>query len=204
MTQVFRRDLLTWIEARRRGPDVEGAGGPLGHDAWVSFLAQSLGRVVTLAQPLASHRRHGDQVSGHPASMLWRRPRGHALRAGDLLERRRAIALHRAQLLGALAEERPNRPLAAQARIAAVYWRRLGDIHGLRAHVYRGSTFAERRAALNRLLSLGTYRGERAGEFTQGTLARDLTLGLCQLPFGGPVSDRPGPAGPRYGLRDGV
>lgn len=204
MTQVFRREILSWIEPRRRGPAAESGGGELGHDGWVTFLSGSLGRVVTLAQPLASHRRPRGAHLAKTGPSYWLRARANAVKAADLLERRRAAAMHRAQLLDTFAKDRPNRPLAAQARVAALYWRRLGDIHGLRAYVYRGPTFSERRAALNRLLSLGTYRGERPEAFSNAALAKDLALGLCQLPLGPSQSQRPRMSGTRYGLRDGL
>ncbi|QCK87822.1 glycosyltransferase [Phreatobacter aquaticus] len=200
MTMVFRREILSWIDSKWRGPDIRDAGVQLGHDLWIYFLAQSLGQVVTLSQPLVRHRRHDTNAAGPRLPAIWQRARGNAVRAGELLEGRRAAALLRSHLMTTLALERPNGPLTDRALAAAAHWRRVSDIYALRTRLYRAPTFAERRAALNRLVRLGTYRGEQASDLDNAMLAKDVTLGLCRLPF----AREPVSAGPRIESRSSV
>jgi glycosyltransferase involved in cell wall biosynthesis len=184
MTQVFRRELLTWIDFRLRGPDDQVAGGAMTHDRWIYFLAQSLGRVVTLSHPLAGHRQRRVHPDRSPRARLARSLSGQPFRTGGLLERRHAAALHRWTLLAELALKRPKRPLAERARLAAIYWGDQWDIYGLRKTIHQAPRFAERRAALSRLLDLGTYSGDRQATFGSAELADDLVRGVLQLPFG--------------------
>jgi glycosyltransferase involved in cell wall biosynthesis len=184
MTQVFRRELLSWIDFRLRGPDDQIAGGAMTHDRWIYFLAQSLGRVVTLSHPLAGHRQQRTAPERSPRARLVRSRPGQRFRTDALLERRHAAALHRWTLLAELALKRPKRPLAERARLAAMYWGDQWDVYGLRKTIHQAPRFAERRAALSRLLDLGSYSGDRQSMFGGAELANDLVRGVLRLPFG--------------------
>jgi glycosyltransferase involved in cell wall biosynthesis len=192
ITQVFRRELLSWVDFRRRGPDDLAGNTVLRHDRWIYFLAHGLGRVVTLSHPLARRRQRAA-----PGSMLWRQFGGRPGSLQDLLERRCAAALYRSNLLTQFALERPRRPIAVQARIAAVYWRSQSDIYTLRKTIHQATSFSERNAALSRLLAMGTYGRGDAGMLGSAELAKDLVGGVLQLPFSRGGRRAPDPAASR-------
>jgi hypothetical protein len=196
MTQMFRRELLSFIDFRLRGPDDLVSDAALQHDRWIYFLAHGLGRIVTLSHPLARRRQPRTAPRAAPNSVLWRQSGGQPGSLPDLLERRHAAALHRSNLLAQFALERPRRPIAVQARIAAIYWRSQSDIYTLRKTIHQAASFSERNAALSRLLAMGTYGRRDAGMLGSAELAKDLVGGVLQLAFsrGGRRSlDRGGP-----------
>lgn len=193
-TLVFRRELLGFLEARDRGPDPFAPGERLRHDRWIYFLAHSLGHIVTLPRPLMSHRQPQPTPRGILARMGMARGLPTPRAMTEALERRRAAASHRAQLMSALGRQGRHGPIAERARAAALYWQRFDDICALRISLYQSSSFARRRAAFSRLMALGVYgrgtgRGVRAA-----TLALDVCLGLISLADGGtrPVEARAG------------
>lgn len=61
---VFRRRLLDLCDSDGRFVDYIDPRHKIAHDRWVCFLAQSVGKTVELAQPLAGYRQHGANAFG--------------------------------------------------------------------------------------------------------------------------------------------
>ncbi|WP_439575017.1 glycosyltransferase [Phreatobacter sp.] len=178
---VFRREMLSWLDFRDRGPDPFVAGARLRHDRWIYFLAHGLGHVVTLPRPLMGHRQSMATPRGLLARMTMARsiPTHSGVIAG--LELRQEAAKHRADLMASLGRQGRRGPLAHRARAAADYWQRLQDVCALRMSLYLAPSFAERRAAFNRLLALGVYTKATGQGLRGGTLALDALLGLMKV-----------------------
>jgi hypothetical protein len=204
MTQVFRRDLLALINIRQRGLDSHAPNSLLSHDQWIYFLAHSLGKIVTLAHPLAACRQQGRGAYGGRRKSLFHRLRARLAGPGEMLRKREAIALHRAHLMAELGRGRPAVAVADQAGIAAIYWRRLGEFNGLRAQIYDAPTFAGRRSALSRLIRRGSYRAEAGGELSGWLLAKDVALGLLRFPLSWSSPDGRRPPGPSMQAGDKI
>lgn len=89
-SMIFRRRVLEVLpgESRFLGSD----GTLAAHDRWVSFLAQTLGRTLVLAEPLVSYRQHGGNVYGvrRRAAFGWARRAGEEVHHVAVAARRMA------------------------------------------------------------------------------------------------------------------
>lgn len=71
MSLVFRRKILRTADPGKRFVDYIQPDRLIAHDRWACFLAQVLGRIVEVEEPLAGYRQHGSNLfgaSGHGAS----------------------------------------------------------------------------------------------------------------------------------------
>jgi hypothetical protein len=184
-TIVVRRELLTWMQVgdfmRRR----EETGDLRVIDRSLYVLAHGLGSIVTIAQPLAALRQTNVDSQGLLRRLLSgqsRLSRGAAARRLRRLEDR---ATRNSDVMVELALAKPPRLRVRSARAAALYWQRMATICGLRAALHEAPTFTRRRAALERLVALGSY-GDGQG-LAGRLLVRDTLSGLLQLPAPAPL-----------------
>ncbi len=184
-TMVVRRELLTWMQVgdfvRRRGEtsDLKAI------DRSLYVLAHGLGSIVTIAQPLTAMRQPSVDGQGFLRRLLSgqsRLSRGAAARRLRRLEER---AMRNSDVMVELALTKPPRLKVRSAHAAVLYWQRMATICGLRAALHEAPTFTRRRAALERLVALGSY--EDGEGFAGRLLVRDTLSGLLQLPAPAPL-----------------
>lgn len=162
-TFVFRRELaalLKQLSVPVPPRDIRG-------DDWIYFLGHALGVTVTLSHPLARCRPEDLSLdrADHP---------------GEALVRRRLLAEARLLVMTQLSLASARVALPENAAAAANYWRRMTDICALRETLYSNSRFTERRAALDRLRSLGIYRTDDS-EHVGANLTKDTLVGLLRM-----------------------
>jgi len=188
-TLLFRRNLLDVIPFSQRGESTYAFGSSLSHDRWVCTLAQSLGRIVLIEEPLASYRQHDAQLfgaHGRQGSSLGRVANGalHAREKLDALQREQATlarVCHHRSALFASAQPSPSFTRDELNR-ASAFWSRLGDRHACRVNVHQAGTLRGRVRALSAGLRRGQYSSENFGH---RSLVKDL--GVCLLgPSSGP------------------
>lgn len=64
LVQVFRRSLLEFWPLWASSVDQNRSSERMAHDQWVYFLAQALGGVQLIGEPLLSYRQHGRNTCG--------------------------------------------------------------------------------------------------------------------------------------------
>ena len=154
---------------------------PTGHDAWVFFLSQSLGKTVFLEKPLANYRVHGANTEGAPKPVSLRQNlalsyRKNTARYANLV----TISKQHVAALTAI-ESDPSIPSAIRLRAecARRYWERQERDLGRRAILYANSSTIARLSSFITLLARGAYRPSERGGFGLRGLAKDLvTFGL--------------------------
>jgi len=175
-TQTFHKRLLSVVETDLRGEDIHMVGSPLAHDRWISFLASSLGKVVTLAEPLADYRQHQfNQFGGRKATAL-DIARGKLNESSDRLAKHRDISAHRADLLIRAAIEKDNVDIAVAARRASEYWKRLAALYDLRVRLYESVSFKHRIGLMRDVIEGYVECG-----LSRKTLPKDFVLGLLGI-----------------------
>ena len=154
---------------------------PTGHDAWVFFLSQSLGKTVFLETPLAKYRVHGANTEGPPKPVSLRENltlsyRTNTARYANLA----TISKQHATVLTAI-EKNPSIPseFRLRAECARRYWERQERDLGRRAILYADSSTFVRLRSFITLLAGGAYRPSKRGGFGLRGLVKDLvTFGL--------------------------
>jgi len=61
---TFRRGLLAAVPPNLRGIDFVSGSTRLAHDRWIVFLANMLGRIRLMREPLVDYRQHGGNLFG--------------------------------------------------------------------------------------------------------------------------------------------
>ena len=154
---------------------------PTGHDAWVFFLSQSLGKTVFVEVPLAKYRVHGANTCGAPKPLPWREKLTRSVRTNAAHYTYLAI-ISRQHVTGLTTIERnPSIPpeIRLRAECARRYWERQERNLGRRAALYANSSTIARLRSFISLLARGAYRPLEHGGFGLRGLAKDLvTFGL--------------------------
>lgn len=184
-TIVVRRDLLSWIQTGDFVRHRLAAGDLNALERSLYVLAHGLGSTATIAQPLTTMREAPFARRGLLRRVLSGRmhlsPGGAAGRLRILAER----ATRNSELMVEMALTKPPRLKVLRARSAALYWQRLATICSLRAALHEAPTFTRRKAALERLVAIGSYDD---GEGLAGNLlVRDTLSGLLRLPAPAPL-----------------
>ncbi|MFZ5659349.1 MAG: glycosyltransferase family 2 protein [Pseudomonadota bacterium] len=177
ISMVFAAWLAQRIDWHGRPPDRHNKDAPpMGHDGWIYVLANVLGKIAYLPEPLVRYRQHDANDTGAPAASgkvaLQR-----ALMAGYAQQQWLAdvAACYVASMEG-LARQHPG-PLGERfLEGAAAYrdmWRRLAA----RAELYRPDLGAARKAArLLRLAGSGGYGARDRGGLGARSLLKDTAF----------------------------
>lgn len=167
-TCVFRSRLLTQMPP---APPVAGPG--IGHEGWLFFAAEAMGRVFLIPDALALYRQHGSNAVGFLGSPS---------RGRLVLEPRREEYLRQARLaegctrlLAEAAERMPElRPRLERARRwqeeRSKYFARRASLYG------SDTSFAFVVQRLSSLVFSGTYRPPSRGGLGLECLAKDLVV----------------------------
>lgn len=160
---------------------------PTGHDAWVFFLSQSLGKTVFIEKLLANYRVHGANFCGAPKSLSWQETLTRSVRTNATHYANIATISKQHAIVLTTIERNPSIPseFRLRAECARRYWERQERNLGRRAILYANSSTIARLRSFIRLLAGGAYRPRGRGGFGLRGLAKDCTLGLFWQRNGG-------------------
>lgn len=177
-TQLLRRELLAYADLWQQSLDFNGPQNREAHDQWFSFLGSCLGSTGYIAEPLVLYRRHTTTTT------LWGSSAGFAAKFKNLMAtkrgrladyalsaQRRVAALE--QIQGRLAGEE-----SAQAKAAAVRWRKIAGNCRRRGEMYLASGLLPRLGKFMGLLKGGVYGPAAAGGVGHKELVRDFVRGV--------------------------
>ena len=173
---LVRSDLVAAIPFGDRPEWASRPGLQEPHDDWLSFLALSLGRVATVAEPLVYYRRHETNASRELwiQSTPWQRLK-RATGSLEYFRRGTEQQARRAQLLTSLI----NSPRWTDAaRRAASHHERLAGIALLRLVVRTHPRMTGRLEAFVRLLLQGSYQRSTARPAKEASVDLLFALGF--------------------------
>jgi len=180
-TMVFRSDLLRLTDNASRLRHLLNVGkspSPMHHDAWVWFLGNAVGKVVTISRTLALYRQHNTNTIGAPPET--RKIPGLFLSLSDT----------EYSGLATLESECAERILSLDLRSDAIKrgyaiasaqsFALRSDYHKLRSVIYdRQSNLLDRSRCFIKLLTSGAYRSEASYTFLGSRAAvKDLCFGV--------------------------
>lgn len=147
------------------------------HDPWFWFLATSIGRVATIAEPMAFYRQHESNVCGTYKLTFAQRLRRTAgiLHFDELAESELACS----RVLIASAEQHPER--RDQLRRSAKQLEYRSRLHRIRTKIYRRkTTFPYRVMIFGHILLLGGYLPDPSGtRLGIANAIKDMLWGVC-------------------------
>lgn len=177
LLQIFRAGLREF-DHLWDGSVCQVTGGTIAHDRWYFFLAQALGRVGYLDQPLVEYRQHRSNAFGASQIRLFRSPfMARIAHEGSQDARYAEAADFRARTIRTLAERVPHQ--AQRLRGIADKYGSLSQRHRRRHQAYCLSSFQERLASLVAGWRLGDYSGWPWG-FDRRSILRDLWSGVIR------------------------
>jgi glycosyltransferase involved in cell wall biosynthesis len=152
-SMLFRRELLELVRPEQRPRQPERPDLPLSHDSWIYVLADGLGRVSYIAEPLVLYRLHEAQTIGFDqssrASRLARR-----LVLSVVNQRERYLFYQRmSELFGSIS--RGDSALAGPATAASILYGSLAEPLKDRLCTYDEPSLSARFRAFRRLERLG-------------------------------------------------
>lgn len=185
MSLVFQRDLLDMVDNGdvARGLDPDSGKLSLGHDKWIVFLAESIGRLALIREPLARYRIHGGNVSMSNdhikiKAVQWSRMIGMPAFRG--LGRIRA-ASHRSRILRTLAGRSTGAGVQGRLLAGAMRWKDIACFESLRLKFYGARGLGARLGLFATLIKIGGYRSGDAGGLGGLLLVKDLIIGVLRL-----------------------
>ena len=178
-TQVFDRRLLSIMpnDRRTRGNDSNNPDAILGHDAWISFLANCFGNIVTINEELVSYRQHEKNVFGYKRKNIYQKIKEKAGNE-DARIRRVAwlvnIAKHRLDILEAHADMR------SEFSKPNLYWLSIYNHCMSRLQLVREENLFKRVCKVFSNLLSGTYGSEHRAGLGFNRFLEDITLNIVR------------------------
>lgn len=153
-----------------------------GHDQWYFFLANVLGAVLYIDEPLANYRRH----TGAATRTTWAGASAASLAVHFLFEclprwENHALSFeHRAAILDEIAADASS-PYAAAARAGAEKYHAYAKLYRDRVALYRGAAIGTRLRRFIAIMASGGYRN--ADVWAKGTKSalKDLLAGVLRI-----------------------
>ncbi len=180
-SMVFRRELFEAIDPALRGGHTFEFDGLLSHDLWIYFLAASVGRTITHAQPLVLYRRHAsNQTPSLTGTFVDRIARRIGVAAHPMLRRDEIAELRSVALDKLSSVQGPNR-YSDKAKAASIYWLRIADHERQRIALYSASNIAKRAFTFCKIIAGGAYRPISNGGLGFPLFIRDGVSGLLRL-----------------------
>jgi len=180
---TVRSDLVRDIEWRHRPLDqhawAHGPGRKLmaAHDLWLSWLANSLGSTLLLAEPLGSFRRHDAALTGSHATAGGERLKMAMNRGGEAYWAGSRHAEEVASCFRALAQRASDERRQLLARSADGFERR-ALVNRWRAEFYDLRSAPARIAALARMVARRAYFGDSFSSVGWRALLKDTFVSL--------------------------
>ena len=184
-SQVFRRELLKIIPSDERPEGDLPFGAPISHDRWITFLANMLGEIACVQQPLVLYRQHGDNASGVQKAV---RRRDALLRLASPLPAgsnagHARLCLERAAMLERHVVQHDG-PWAEAARLACEHLRLYARHYQGREQLYVERSTARRLAGFARQIRSGAYGEPGGAGFGRNTMIKDALIGLLRIELG--------------------
>lgn len=169
---------FTWVFKARLLRDVPPTppvvGPSIGHEGWLSFAAEVIGRIALLPDVLALYRQHGKNVIGYRASPGGSLSETFAVAASEYLLQAEDSAA-RARLLRDASERLPE----LRSRLVRAQWWYDARSESLRRRALLYTEKSSGPEAAKRFFSLliaGTYRATSRGGLGFKSLAKDFVV----------------------------
>jgi glycosyltransferase involved in cell wall biosynthesis len=182
-TQLFRRELCNTFFAWPKSTMAEDKTKQMVHDQWITFVANSVGKVAYIHQPLARYRQHTSNTIG------WSVEKTTFLKKmRHRLENRSAVYLHladashrRATALLEIADALPMQ--RTDLEFASAKWIDLSRSYTKRSAVYGEGAFSTRLSAMTSLTRSGFYNERGFWTVGRNGAIKDLVLGVALGPL---------------------
>jgi len=156
-SMVVRREVLTVLPWKARGPHTFEVGQLLSHDLWIYFVATSLFKVAVSTELLAAYRQHGGNVTPHLRGAWFKRLTSSLGKAVDGALSREEIASYRAALLLQMEGRLRASSAGSNTTVAISFWQRVARAERERVAVY-SSTPLSRVDSWCRMVAAGHYK----------------------------------------------
>ena len=157
--QTFRADLLDEKALTMRPKSYYPGHKKITHDKLVCLLANAIGDIVVLPEPVALYRRHAAAVTGdYSPQNLRQRVEKSLPVGGDHYLFLAEVADGTAKYLRQIAET-SDRKKSAQLKMSADCFQEIASINACRAQLYLSATTTERFKWFVRVMQLGGYWG---------------------------------------------
>jgi len=177
-TCTFRRSLLE-IPAVRVVDDRDRRF--LSHDGWTYFLANSFGKTVYIARPLANYRQHGANVHARDLTGL-QKIRRLIAEYESYLRRYKHLASVRARILDESSTVWP-RQYSSSALRAHRYWKNIEILQDKRLGIASETSLIKRCQKVMSLWRQGAYAPSPVGGLGRRALAEDCLGAFARLAF---------------------
>jgi glycosyltransferase involved in cell wall biosynthesis len=179
-TEVFRRSLLSlcglWQSSRDPGDGSEVSA----HDVWVFFLADVLGKVVYLDEPLVAYIQHGQNTFGFTNLNFRQRTKMFFRNGAAELANFAEVANNRAAILDA-AKDTLDGVWRKRAAASADYYKSLSVIVAERSRLYTSRSSVERARSFRAILGKSGYAS--AWGLGHRALIVDVCIGVPVGPY---------------------
>lgn len=182
-SMACRADLIRNFDPAMRPRRSEADWTPPGHDQWLGMLANIVGNIAVIAEPLAIWRRHTDSLTRPPSSQTFveetlvsfraNQPDAYLLRAAMAQEA--AVSFH--ALAKTCSEIATSKRLAEGARL----FTRLGNNLRSRRQLYSSASVVSRIPHYARLLVTNAYFGPPVAALGWRSCAKDLLFSFRML-----------------------
>ncbi|WP_310564800.1 glycosyltransferase [Hydrogenophaga sp.] len=178
-SMIFRNKLINEIDATLR-PRIhrENASVPPGHDQWIGLLANALGDMAFISEPLAIWRRHENSLTRPPGPMKW---------MGEVRIAKTALTPEPYILLGNMAKETAeclkniadNVPISITKRrlhVASKSFSKLANNAFLRGNLYAQQSRMSKIWVFAKLLKTNAYTGPKISSLGWKSLLKDIAF----------------------------
>lgn len=170
-TMVFDRRLIDIVPPSIRGVDYITGRSGLAHDRWILFLANLVGSVIELDEPLVNYRQHGGNLFGSAKSGR-RKRREHVMTESN---RYLQSAQEQRAIVDLVAASPTIHSTQFNHACANRYWDAATDQQRARNRLYTaGSTIAETRQWLKNV-ARGVYRTLPQRQYRAKAALKDLS-----------------------------
>lgn len=181
-TMLFDQRLTQFTPLWARSVDFNDGRSNEGHDQWYCFLANVLGAVLYVDEPLAKYRRHTNTAT----LTTWAGASAAAQARHFLFEclprwENHALAFeHRAAILDEISAL-PTSPYAQAARAGAEKYRGIARLYRERIALYNGTTIGARARVFRTIMRNGGYRSGDVWAKSTKSAIKDLLAGVLRV-----------------------
>ncbi|WP_199456731.1 MULTISPECIES: glycosyltransferase family 2 protein [unclassified Marinobacter] len=185
--QTVRADLISGLDASERPPNYFPGHQWQSHDKWTCMIANALGGIAVLAEPVALYRRHEGALTGSYAGKTVRERVSESRKVGGEHYRFLAdVAALSECYLERLATETIEESWRKSFKHSAEAFGRLSEIQTLRADLYEADGVVARVAQYFQIGSKGGYLGPKFVAMGWRSAVKDI----ARLSFGARISTR--------------
>lgn len=172
--QVFKAELIRELDIEARPEKYFPEKGLVTHDRWMCLVANAIGEMAVINEPVALYRRHAASLTGAHAQRDWGQKIDHALPVGAKHYGSRSLsATETAQYLRRLKSSFDDRTVDELEKSARSY-ERLADIYRNRALIYESRSIAKRLLCVSKIALRGGYVGPQVTALGAKSLFKDV------------------------------